>query len=84
MMILPGKLPRFFAIIMSGFELPLIAGKETILTEGPLAWQTVSIPALDQLYGYIFFLMWTFIAYANFLDTMERDIRGRKRKKPNQ
>lgn len=67
---------------MAGFELPLISGKESVLTEGPLSWQTISIPALDQLYGYVFFLMWIFIAYANFLDTLDqpRGLNGRKRK----
>lgn len=80
MMLLPGKLPRGMAFFLLIFELPLISGRQTLWLESPLQIVTISLPALDALYGYIFFLAWAFIAWVNYMETIGRDFLVRKRK----
>jgi hypothetical protein len=80
MMLLPGKLPRGMAILVFIFELPQIARPQTLWLEGPLKIQFIPLPALDALYGYTFFLMWTFIAYVNYMETILRDWKTMRKK----
>ena len=84
LMFLPGRLSKSFAIVPFIFELPLVASPQTVwadLGTGPLIVQ-VSLPAILTGMLFNFFLVFVFIAFVNFLEFDDRDLRPPFTKKP--